>query len=406
MPLVTSILLLIVGARLLGQLMLRFKQPAVVGEILAGVVLGPSFLKLVAPTENLAGISELSCFLIVLSAGLEMEFGDVIKAVRGRGGFAAAMDFFIPLGSGILLGRLFNMDAMRTIFLGLCISITALPVAIRILDNFKLLNSRIAKYAIATSILNDVAALLCLGIILDMPLNMPGATHLTTICISVLKTSGKLLIFCLLVFVASRLFRWGGSQTQYIQKLVEKIIGFFGPEALFGVAVLFVLLFGSIGEQLGTHYVIGAFFGALLLSKDLFGTSLFSDLEHTLNSITSGFLAPIFFAYIGLRFSVQTFSSPSFVLAVLAVSVFSKLIAGYAGSRWIKMSKIESLGVGIILNGRGIMELVVANIAYQRGFINQELFSILVLMGLFTTVLTPILFRRFVIPGLEKVTQT
>jgi Kef-type K+ transport system membrane component KefB len=234
-----------------------------------------------------------------------------------------------------------------------------------------------------------------------MPLDTPGATTIASISVSVLKTSGKLLIFCLLVFAASRLFRWGGSQTHYIQRLVEKIIAFFGPEALFGVAVLFVLLFGSIGEQLGTHYVIGAFFGALLLSRDLFGTSLFSDLEHTLNSITSGFLAPIFFAYIGLRFSVQTFSSPAFVIAVLAVAAFSKIGAGYAGARWIRMDRYEALGVGIILNGRGIMELVVANIAYQRGFINQELFSILVLMGIFTTVITPILFRRFVLPKLE-----
>jgi len=395
MPLFTSILLLIVGSRLLGELMSRLKQPPIVGEILAGIILGPSILELVSPTDHLAGIAELSVFLIVLSAGLEMEFKDVINAVRGRGWGAAAADFFIPLAAGILLGFVFGLDATRSLFLGLCVSITALPVAIRILDDFGMLNTTIARYSIAMSILNDVAALLFLGVIIDMPTGTESATLFTAVS-STLKTVGKLLLFALIVFVASRLLLWGGSQTRYIERFLEKIIGFFGREALFGIAVLFVLLFGSMSETLGSHFVIGAFFGALLLSRDVFGTSLFSELENTINSITSGFLAPIFFAYLGLRFSVSSMQSPFFVLAVILVSVGSKILAGYLGARWVKMSKTEALGVGIISNGRGIMELVVANIAYQRGFINQELFSVLVLMGVFTTVITPILFRRFV----------
>lgn len=404
MPLLTSILLLLIGSRLLGELMRRIKQPAIVGEILAGILLGPAVLSLIAPTDELKGISELSVFLIVLSAGLEMQFGEVMGFMRGKGFLVAFLDFFVPLGSGLVLGTLFGLGVMQTVLLGLCMSITALPVAVRILDTFKLLNTKIARYSIATAILNDVAALLFLGVILQMGANAPEANTFLHVALSAIKTAGQLLLFAVIVFAASRFLRWGGSQTKIIEKFLEKIIGLFGKEALFGIAVVFVLLFGSISQGLGSHHVIGAFFGALLLSKDVFGTSLFSELENTIHSLTAGFLAPIFFAFLGLHFSVTVFTSPMLSIAVIAVAMASKILAGWWGARWLRMSQAEAIGVGIMLNGRGIMELVVANIALQNKLIDHELFSSLVLMGVLTTAVTPVLFRLYVLPKLPPQT--
>ena len=112
--------------------------------------------------------------------------------------------------------------------------------------------------------------------------------------------------------------------------------------------------------------------------------------------MTSGFLAPVFFGYLGLLFGWEAFfQTPFLVLAILLVAVSSKIFSGYFGGRILGLSRRESWGIGIILNGRGIMELIVANIAYQRGLIGKELFSILVLMGIVTTVITPILFRKY-----------
>jgi Kef-type K+ transport system membrane component KefB len=402
MPLLTSILFLLVAARALGELISRFGQPAIVGEILAGVILGPAVLGLIQPNDHLAGISELSVFLIVLSAGLEMEFRDVVSAFRGKGLVIALFGFFLPFVSGLALGIVVRLDTLRTIFLALCISVTALPVAVRILESFELLGTNIARYAIATAILNDIACLLCLGVVLDMPTQGPAGIREGALAAlgAVAATACKLILFGLIVLAVSRLLRWGSGQTRYIERSVERLMEFFGREALFGVAVLFVLAFASIGETLGSHFVIGAFFGALLLSPDVFGSSLFKELENTLGSITGGFLAPVFFAFLGLHFSIATLRSPFFVLSVLAVSVMSKIAAGLLAGKIVRLGETESLGVGIILNGRGIMELVVANIALQRGFINVELFSTLVLMGVVTTVITPILFRRFVMPQL------
>ena len=104
--------------------------------------------------------------------------------------------------------------------------------------------------------------------------------------------------------------------------------------------------------------------------------------------------AVVFFAYIGLSFSVHAFSQPGMVLGVLLVSIATKILGGYLGGRILKMSQLEALGAGIILNGRGIMELVVANIAYQKELIDQDLFSTLIIMGIVTTVITPMLFAK------------
>ncbi|MCX8018784.1 MAG: cation:proton antiporter, partial [Rhodocyclaceae bacterium] len=169
----------------------------------------------------------------------------------------------------------------------------------------------------------------------------------------------------------------------------ERLARWLGPEALFGIVLLFVLTFGSVSEALGFHFVIGAFFGALLLDKRHFLASRYNELKLTLDSVTGGFLAPVFFAYLGLKFDFGAIRDWGFVLAVLVVSIASKVFAGWWGGRLLGMTRREAFALGGMLNGRGVMELVVASIAYERGFIGPHMFSTLVLMGVVTTLITP-----------------
>ncbi|MDZ7267348.1 MAG: cation:proton antiporter [candidate division KSB1 bacterium] len=397
MPLLTSLLILIVVARLFGQIFQRLDQSAIVGEILAGVLLGPSLLNLIQVNAALAGIAELAVFLVVLSAGLEMSFKDVIASLHGRGAVVAFIGFALPLAGGILVGVAFELDVMRTVFLGLCVSITALPVAVRILQSFKLLDSVMARYAVATAIFNDVAALLALGVILTLP-----AQHsLQAIGLAILGTGSKLLALAGFILGCNWLLERLIARGLHIAGIPEKLVALFGGEALFGVVVLFVLVFGSISQALGFHFVIGAFFGALLLDRKFFLAPRYHEIDRTLRSITEGFLAPVFFAYLGLEFNPAAISSAGFVAVVLAVSIATKILAGWLGGLLIQLSSLQALGIGIILNGRGIMELVIANIAYERGFIGQGLFSTLVLMGVVTTLITPLMLRKWIMPKLE-----
>jgi Kef-type K+ transport system membrane component KefB len=395
--LLTSLLLLILAARLLGQLFVRFRQPSIVGEMLAGILLGPAVFGLVEPNAALAAISELAVFLVVLSAGLEMNFRDVasmLKQPRSLG--IALLSFGIPLVAGVAAGLSFGFDVMRTVFLGLCVSITALPVTVRILESFRLLDSDIARYSVAAAVLNDIAALLALGVIL----NLPGATTFPGIARSILLTGGKLVLLGAVIIGFNELLEQLNRRGVKLEVVPERLVQTFGTEALFGIVLVFVLIFGSLSDALGFHFVIGAFFGALLIDRKFFLASRYHELERTLASVTGGFLAPVFFAYLGLEFDVREMRGPLFVTTVLVLSIASKVLSGWIGGRLADLPGREALGLGIILNGRGIMELVVAGIALQRGFIGQGLYSTLVLMGVVTTLLTPLLFQRFVMPYL------
>lgn len=398
MSLLTSLLVLIVVARLLGQIFQRFNQPAIVGEMLAGIILGPSVLNLIQANTALSGISELAIFLVVLSAGLEMNFKDILNALRGRGVVIAVLGFIIPLTGGIFVGASFQLDVMRTVFLGLCVSITALPVTVRILQSFNMLDSDIARYSVATAIFNDVVALLALGAIL----NLPEHRSLQAVGISIISASWKLVALGSFILGFNWFLKKVAERGMHVKKISERIVDLLGSEALFGMLVLFVLAFGSISEVMGFHFVIGAFFGALLIDRKYFFPSRYHELDHTLRSVTEGFLAPVFFAYLGLEFNIGAMKSVGFVLIVLAVSIGSKILAGWLGGTLIRLSQARALGIGIILNGRGVMELVIANIAYERGFIGQDLFSTLVLMGVVTTMMTPLMFRKWIMPQLEK----
>ena len=390
MSLLSSLLVLVVAARLLGRLFARYKQPEMIGEILAGIVLGPALLNLIAPNAALSGVTELAIFLIILNAGLEIRFADILDAMRGRGLLLAVLSFLIPFIGGAAVAAAYHQDVMRMIFLGLCISITALPVAVKLLEGLGILHTKVAKYALATAVVNDVAALFILGIVLNIPQNLNLSDAAGAVGLATLKLSALALV----VLSMNWLLTWLEKRDISIHTVPETLIRVFGPEALFGIVIVFVLVFGTISEALGFHFVIGAFFGALFLDKRHFLASRYEDLRGTLGSITNGFLAPIFFAYLGLEFHPEAFSEFGFPAVVIVVSILTKLFAGWLGGRIVGMANREAIGLGCVLNGRGVMELVVAGIAYQKGFIGPTMFSTLVLMGILTTFLTPILFKQ------------
>ncbi|MCQ8897024.1 cation:proton antiporter [Limnobacter humi] len=396
MSLLSSLLILIVAARLFGRLFARYNQPELIGEILAGVLLGPAVLGLISPNKALAGITELAVFLIILSAGLEMRLADIVSAMKGRGLVLAALSFIIPFGGGIVVAQAYELDVMRMVFLGLCISITALPVAVKLMESLGVLHTPIAKYALATAIVNDVAALFVLGIVLNLPEKITVNDALDTVGIATLK----LMVFAAVVYALNKLLEWLDARNFSVATFPETMIRIFGPEALFGIVVVFVLVFGTISEALGFHFVIGAFFGALFLDKRHFLASRYTDLQNTLGSITNGFLAPVFFAYLGLEFHWFSLSDWDFPLIVIVISVFTKMLSGWLGGAIVGMGSREAIGLGCVLNGRGVMELVVAGIAYQKGFIGPTMFSTLVLMGIVTTFLTPIFFKQVFSGGL------
>jgi Kef-type K+ transport system membrane component KefB len=400
LPFFANLLILLVLARLFGEVMERFKQPAMIGEILAGVLLGPTLLNFIHRTEELKVISELGVFLLVIIAGLEIHLDEIIKSMKGRNIIISIAAFFIPLISGYLVGNYFGQDVMSTIFIGLCVAITALPVSIRILMDLGKLNSSVGQKIISVAIFDDVIALTILGILLDLKDVEPTFANISQ---ATVFTVLKLIIFLIVIALTYKLIQKLAQKENFIENQLNLILTYLkGKESLFAVFFVFILIFATITESIGLHFIIGAFFASMLISKELVGKKHLETFHNTTNSMAMGFLAPIFFAGIGLEFQFSSIQNYPLLIAIIAVSFLSKIIGGYIGGRFARLNHKVSLALGIGLNARGIMELVIANIAYKAGIINTEIFSMLVIMGLITTLSTPFLLKR-AFKSIEKI---
>jgi Kef-type K+ transport system membrane component KefB len=392
LPFFTNLLILLVAAKIFGEVFERFKQPAMIGEIVAGIVLGPSVLNLIHRTEDIKVISELGIFLLVIIAGLEINIDDILKSLRGKNIVISLLAFFIPVVGGIAVARFFDQDVMTAAFIGLCVAITALPVSIRILMDLGKINSDVGQKIISVAIFDDVLALSILGVLLNIKnTDMSAGAIIGAASLSLIK----LVVFIFLLSFAYLLIQKLLHRGNYIQESLDKLVSILkGQEPLFALFFAFVLLFATITENLGLHFIVGAFFAAMLISESLIGKDNLNAIETTTSNMAMGFLAPIFFAGIGLEFNFMSISNYGLLFSVIAVSYLSKILGGYFGGTLAGLRKRVSLTIGLGLNARGIMELVIANIAYKNQLIDIEVFSILVIMGILTTLTTPLLLKR------------
>ena len=392
LPFFTNLLILLVVAKVFGEIFERFKQPAMIGEIIAGIIVGPSLLNIIHRTEDIKVISELGIFLLVIIAGLEINFDDILKSLKGKNIIVSILAFFLPIFSGFAVGHFFGKEIMTTVFIGLCVAITALPVSIRILMDLGKINSYIGQKIISVAIFDDVLALIILGLILNIKdTDMEVGTIIKNASISLLKLSIFLTILSLTYFLIRKL----SNRENYLERQLNKVLLLLkGKESLFAIFFVFVLLFSTITESLGFHFIIGAFFAAMLINENLVGKKHLESFHNTTNGLAMGFLAPIFFAGIGLEFNISSIQNYGLLIAIIFVSYFSKIFGGFIGGKIIGLNNKTSLTLGLGLNARGIMELVIANIAYKAGLIDSEIFSMLVIMGVLTTLSTPIMLKR------------
>ena len=392
-PFIEALLLLLLLSRTLGEVSEHYGQPAMLGEIVAGVILGPSVLGVVRFTDEIRALADLGVLLLVFLAGMEMDLPTLWKSFRGRGVFVGAAGFVFPMLLGIAVGLVFGLDTTQSVFIGLCIAITALPVSVRILMDLGKIQTEIGQKIISAAVFNDVTSLLILGVILDVKGKGTGPTNAyasmgLALVKAVMFMAGVVLVARVVKRYSSQRFLW--SRNPFDRLLVRLK----GKESVFAVVLLFVIAFASFSQALGLQFVVGAFFGSMLLTYEVLGKAKFCEVQKTASDVTMGFLGPVFFAAIGLEFDAMSLRNWGLVAAVLVAAFVGKIFGGYVGGRLARLTKEESWAVGIGLNGRGIMELVIANIALSNHFIGQRLFTILVLMAVITTFATPFLLKR------------
>src|SRR5213075_980702 len=212
------------------------------------------------------------------------------------------------------LGRLIALSLGSSMFLGIALAFTALPVSIGILTDLELLETDFGRSIVSAGLLIAV----------------------------------------------DRLFRYRhGVLASWLLRASRHLVTKGAP---FALPFIVALGFAFLADYLGLHFVVGAFFGTLLVAEYVIGDRDAKDVRAATAAVTQGFLGPIFFAFIGLSVVVKSLADAPLVLSILAVAVLSKFIGGYAGARWSKFSQRYSVAAGVAMNGRGAMELVVAAI--------------------------------------------
>ncbi|MDW0122435.1 MAG: cation:proton antiporter, partial [Nitrososphaeraceae archaeon] len=288
-----SIIIILVAARILGEVFQRIGQPPLVGELLAGLIIGPSIFGLVLPSPDLHVLSNLAVFFLMFLAGLEMDPREIRRA--GRSAIVISIvAFFIPLLSGTGTSLLFGLPTVQSLFMGLLLSITAVPVSAIVLMQFGILNSRLGNTVITAAVVNDIMSLIVLSIILQLAADGgTGQLNLGDIVVSGINIAvflgGIFLLDMLLRKIAGRLRK---KVEPFFKKLQTK-------EAAFGVLLITAIAISLIAQDIGLHFVIGTFFSGLVIYKGRIGRQNFNKVYGTISAITFGFFAPIFFALIG-----------------------------------------------------------------------------------------------------------
>jgi len=394
------LLVLLIATRTLGEVAVRVGQPALVGELLAGVLLGAvvvhqgqTFPILAELPENpvFAAITDLGVFFLMLVAGLELRPSELTES-SSRSLMVALGGLVVPLAAGIALGWLVlpesDLRFAQALFLGVALAITAVPVSVGVLLSLGQLDSTVGRTIVSAAIADDVLSLLLLAMLAAV-LETGGVPDAATL----LRLLGQVAVFFALAVPTGRyVFPWLGRRAAALH----------ADEFEFSFLILAGLVYAVLAEALSMHFLIGAFLAGLFFGHQTIDSETFEDVEAKVNAITQGFLAPVFFASIGIHLEAGALvATPLFVVVLVAVATVGKIAGTGVPARLGGLGARESLAVGVGMNARGAVELIVADVAFRAGLFERpdhplvaSLYSAVVVTAIVTTLLTPIGLKR------------
>ncbi len=377
----------------LGQKLL--KQPQVVGEMIAGVVLGPSLLGLAFPdiqnaifpqeTRNVLYVgAQLGVGLYMFMVGLTLRLDHFQSKARSAATVSAAGILAPFLLAALITPMLVEVpglfaagisQASATLFMGACIALTAFPMLARIINENGLADSSLGTLALTAGAFDDAASWCVLAVVL--------ATFGAGAGVAVIAIGGAILYAAFMLLVGRRLLAPLGRAVEARGEMSMTILA---------VTILLFCLSAFLMDAIGIHAIFGGFLMGVCMPRGLF----VEELKQKVEPIAVVLLLPMFFTYSGLNTRMDMVNSVELLLiaiAVLAVSILAKFGACYAAARLTGEDNATALGIGALMNSRGLMELIIINIGLQKGIIGPTLFSMLVLMAIVTTVMATPLFE-------------
>lgn len=377
------IIAIITSAIIFGHILERLDQPNVIGELLGGIIVGPiallifsmifpqhPFLKYWNPSEienQVTVLIDMGMVMVMLIAGLGTELEELLESSKFSVTTAVGGIVF-PFLLGYYTGKVFNYDTLACLFLGASLSITAVAVVAKSLYDLRLLRTRVGTTIMGAAVIDDIFGVIILSILVSIikHAELPSVLKLILIV-------AKSLIFLVIS---------GAVGLKVIPKVIKKL--HISKEFKLGSILMIVLTYSVLAHIAGLHEIIGAFVAGLILRKTLTDAEI-----EELVTWGLGFFGPLFFGWIGFGVRLHPLLN-IFCYVIIAVACIGKIAGCGLGAYIGGLTKRESLSVGVGMNGRGAVELVLAGVGLEYGVITQDLFSIIVVMAFVTTIITPI----------------
>jgi Kef-type K+ transport system membrane component KefB len=388
--LLLQIITILFVSKLFGLIVSKFRQPSVVGEMLAGIFLGPSIMGFISPDfsaflfpanslSNLQFLSQIGLVLFMFIIGMELD----VEKLKGKAHNALIIShasIIVPYFLGVLVSYfLYEQFAPANVsyiafalFMGITVSITAFPVLARILQERGLSKTSLGALALACAAFDDVTAWCILATVIAIVKAGNISSALFTIMLAV--------VFALLMFYAVRPWIKKVSIKYSDRKILNKTIL---------VIAFFVLLVSAyITETIGIHALFGAFLAGVSMPEK---TNIKEQLMEKIGDVSILLLLPLFFAFTGLRTQIGLLNE-GYLWANCGLVIFIAVLGKFGGSalaaKLTGQSWNDSFSIGALMNSRGLMELIVLNIGYDLGILSPALFAIMVIMALVTTFMT------------------
>lgn len=383
---IAALSIIILVAKASGYVSTRLGQPAVLGELLAGIILGPTFLDMLHTWpafaedahlgESIQFMAEIGVLLLMMLAGLELD----LKGLLGSGktsALAGTLGVIVPLLMGYATAILFGLDSPAAFVMALSLAATSVSISAQTLMELKMLRTRVGLAMLGAAVFDDILVILLLSL---ASIFVGGAVGGFTF---IAGTIFRIVLFLVIASAA------GFFLLPWLTALVNRLPISQGALAFVLIATL---LFGWSAEAIGG---IAAITGAFLVGLFLSRSPLHNQLEAGVSAIAYGFFVPIFFVSIGLEVNLKAISGQVWVFAIVItiIAIISKIIGSGFGARVSGFTNLESLQLGIGMVSRGEVGLIVAAFALTNGLLDQSGFSVAVFMVMIATLVTPPLLR-------------
>lgn len=363
-----EILLVIGAAKLLGEIFARLAMPSIAGEILAGVVLGPSVLGWVTPNEFLTSLAELGVLFLLFRVGLEVRASELIR-VGAVATLAAVGGVVLPMAVGWGMLRSLGHPPVESFFVGAAMVATSVGITAKVLSERGLLHARASRVILVAAVIDDVLGLLVLAVVSSMARGSIDLVELGT-------TAALAIGFVVVIAV------WGVRAVNRVLPAVRANLRI--EEADFVLALLILFALSALAARAGVAAIIGAFLAGMTLGESA------SRRVHDMTAGAAALLTPFFLVNIGLQIDLKAMAEPAAIataLLILVAAVLSKLIGAGLGA-W-RMGPRDALRVGVGMIPRGEVGMVVAQIGLSLGVIPQSVYVATVFMSVATTVIAP-----------------